>query len=67
MKDIEENYIFIFYLPTVIGALLIQLLLAGLILFLNRDILECTVWSEKDYRSFLVLSVEVSAPTPLVK
>jgi hypothetical protein len=58
MKDIEENDIFIFYLTTVIAALVIQLLLAGLILFLNKDILKCTVWSEAEYRSFLVIPEE---------
>jgi hypothetical protein len=52
MKDIEENDIFIFYLPMVIGALLIQLLLAGVILQRNKDILECTVWSDKENDSF---------------
>jgi hypothetical protein len=52
MKDIEENDIFIFYLPMVIAALLIQLLLAGLILRPYKDILKCTVWSDNENRSF---------------
>ena len=52
MKDIEENDIFIFYLPMVIAALLIQLVLAWLILRPYKDILECTVWSDKENRSF---------------
>ena len=52
MKDIEENDIFIFYLPMVIVALLIQLSLAALILWPNKDILKCTVWSDEEYRSF---------------
>jgi hypothetical protein len=51
MKDTEENDIFIFYLPMVIVALLIQLLLAGLILRPNKGILGCTVWSDEDNRS----------------
>ncbi|MCJ1405053.1 hypothetical protein MMC11_008279 [Xylographa trunciseda] len=52
MKDIEENDIFTFYLPMVISALVVQLLLATVILELNGDILKCTVWSVKENRSF---------------
>lgn len=52
MKDTEENNIFILYLPMVIVALLIQLSLAGLILRLNKDILDCTVWSDEENRAF---------------
>ena len=51
MKDIEENDIFIFYLPMVIAALVIQLSLAALILWPNKDILKCTVWSDEEYHS----------------
>jgi len=40
MKDIEENDIFIFYLPMVIAALLIQLLLAAFILLRKKDIVD---------------------------
>jgi hypothetical protein len=65
MKDIEENYIFIFYLPMVIAALLIQLLLAGLILWPNKDILKCTVWSDKENRSFREGTRNVTEPSPL--
>ncbi|MCJ1384308.1 hypothetical protein MMC17_007424 [Xylographa soralifera] len=52
MKDIEEDDIFSLYLPVVIAALLVQLLLAGIILRLNRDILRCTVWSDAENRAF---------------
>jgi hypothetical protein len=52
MKDIEENDIFIFYLPMVIAALLIQLFLAALILLPSKDILECIVWKGEESRNF---------------
>ena len=52
MRDIEEADIFSLYLPIVIVALAMQLLLAGIILRLNRDILKCLVWSDAENRAF---------------
>ncbi|MCJ1436891.1 hypothetical protein MMC27_006273 [Xylographa pallens] len=52
MKAIEEGDIFRLYLPIVIVALAVQLLLAGIILRLNKDILKCLVWSDGENRTF---------------
>lgn len=52
MKDVEEGDIFSFYLPMVVIALGIQLLLATFILWLNKDTLAFTIWSDSENRSF---------------
>jgi hypothetical protein len=52
MKDIEENDIFAFYLPMVLAALSIQLVLAALILRPKWDVLKCIVWDNKENREF---------------
>lgn len=51
MKKVVEDHIFTFYLPMVAGALVIQLVLAGIIIWMTRCTTRFTVWSDEESRA----------------
>jgi hypothetical protein len=53
MKETIEQHIFTFYLPMTALSLLIQLLLAGSIIWINWEVMHFTIWSDDENRSFL--------------
>ena len=52
MRTTIQNHIFTFYLPITAGSLLTQLLIAGLIIWINWEVIEFTVWSDEENREF---------------
>ena len=52
MKVTEEDDIFTFYLPMILGSLIIQLLLAVMIILPNKNILKCLDWTSKENYEF---------------
>src|SRR5438034_8726767 len=47
MKKTEADLIFSYYLPMVVTALVLQLIFAGIILWINKDTLKFTIRSER--------------------
>ncbi len=47
MKKTETDLIFSYYLPMVATALVLQLIFAGIILWINKDTLKFTIRSER--------------------
>jgi hypothetical protein len=53
MKDTIERNIFRFYLPITAASLVIQLLLAGVLIGMNWDVIKFTAWSDDENRALL--------------
>jgi hypothetical protein len=52
MRTTIQNHIFTFYLPITAASLVIQLCIAGLVIWINWEVIEFTVWSDKENREF---------------
>jgi len=52
MRETIENHIFTFYLPITAGSLVTQLFIAGLIIWINWEVIEFTVWSDEENREY---------------
>ncbi|KAN0092402.1 hypothetical protein V8E51_018249 [Hyaloscypha variabilis] len=52
MRTTIQNHIFTFYLPITAASLVIQLCIAGLVIWINWEVIEFTIWSDKENREF---------------
>jgi len=53
MMGTIEKHIFTFYLPMTAISLVIQLVIAGSVIWINWEVMRFTVWSDKENREFL--------------
>jgi hypothetical protein len=52
MRDTISKHIFTFYLPMTGASLVIQLFIAGIIIRMNWEVIQFTVWSDDENREF---------------
>jgi hypothetical protein len=53
MKETIEAHIFSFYLPITGVSLIIQLSIASLIIWMNWEVKQFTIWSDTENREFI--------------
>jgi hypothetical protein len=52
MRDTISKHIFTFYLPMTGASLVVQLFIAGFIIWMNWEVIQFAVWSDDENREF---------------